>query len=362
MGRTIDYEVAREELTAAFELAEEDFREGRRVDVPEVVKTATAVLFDSNTQAFREAAIGCCLARIIDPHVDIRLPYMNQGDDAYNGRTLDENVVNPFLKEREIPSSKGPFLSVFRRNIGFVPETAKGLRDRDAFGAMLAVIDALLATDQNGVRTYLRYLLTAFVDLRDRSKITLSRINRLSIDQYSTLMSSLLATPSGGLIPVLLAVATFNAIRETYALPWEIEFQGINVADAASGAGGDITVKRDGQIIISVEVTERPIDNARVRSTFATKISPNSIDDYLFFYSAAQPTEEARAAARAYFAQGHEINFVAIKDWIMTILTTLGAKGRVVFTDSIINLLDQKDVPAAIKVAWNDNVRAIVPT
>ena len=46
MGRAIDYEVARVELTSAFELAEEDFREGRAIEVPEVIKTATGVLFD----------------------------------------------------------------------------------------------------------------------------------------------------------------------------------------------------------------------------------------------------------------------------------------------------------------------------
>lgn len=362
MGRQIDYDAARNELISAFDLAEEDFREKRRVDVPEVIQTATSVLVDSKTQAFREALIGCCLARIIDPQIDIRLPYMNQGDDAYNGRTLDENVVNPFLHEREIPSSKNPFLSALRRNISFVPETAKGLRDREAFGAMLAFIDGLLAAEAADARAYLRYLLTAFVELRDRSKITLSRINRLSMDQYSTLISALLATPSGGLLPVLLAVATFEAIRSTYGLPWEIESQGINVADAASGAGGDITVKRDGKVVISVEVTERPIDNARVRSTFATKISPNSIDDYLFFYSAATPTDDARKAAKAYFAQGHEINFVAIKEWILTVLSTLGVNGRAVFTEALIDLLDRTDVPAAIKVAWNDNVRAVVPS
>jgi hypothetical protein len=45
----------------------------------------------------------------------------------------------------------------------------------------------------------------------------------------------------------------------------------------------------------------------------------------------------------------------------MAVLTALGAKGRAVFTESIIELLDEKSVPAAIKVAWNDNVRAVLP-
>jgi len=47
--------------------------------------------------------IGCALARLHDDEIDITKPYMNQGDDAFNGRTLDERVVNPFLQENEIP-------------------------------------------------------------------------------------------------------------------------------------------------------------------------------------------------------------------------------------------------------------------
>lgn len=86
----------------------------------------------------------------------------------------------------------------------------------------------------------------------------------------------MLTTPSGGLIPVLLAVSAFSAIRDTYLLPWDIRWQGINVADSPSGAGGDITINREGKTVISIEVTERVIDKARVVSTFNTKISPHS--------------------------------------------------------------------------------------
>ena len=360
MGRAIDYEKAREILATTFDIAEREFREGKPVTVSASAEVALKSLFQSKTQAFREALIGCCLARMLDPQIDIRLPYMNQSDNAYNGRTLDETVVNPFLYEREIPSSKGPFLSALRRNISFVPETAKGLRDKEAFGAMLSAIDDLTDGDDSDTQALFRRLLLEFVALRDRSMIALSHVNRLSMEQYGALIDDLLATPSGGLLPVILSVATFSAIARTYDLPWKIDWQGINVADAAKGAGGDITVLRDGKTVISIEVTERPIDKARIRSTFATKISPQSIDDYLFFHSTAKPTDEARDSTKAYFAAGHEISFVYIKDWILTVLTTLGTEGRAIFTENIIDLLDQKDVPAALKVAWNDYVRTII--
>jgi hypothetical protein len=149
----------------------------------------------------------------------------------------------------------------------------------------------------------------------------------------------------------------FTALRGIYNLPWEIEAQGINVADAASGAGGDVTISVEGKTLVAVEVTERTIDESRVRSTFRTKILPNKIEDYLFLFSGEKPSEQARTRATSYFAQGHEVNFVALQRWIMTFLTILGSDGRGVFTDCIIQALDSNEVPASIQVAWNDIVR-----
>jgi len=98
MGRTIDYEAARDLLEATFLEAEKDFEAGTPVDVPEGVHEAILKLFLSKSQSPREALIGVGIARILDPEIAIRFPYANLGDNAFNGRSLDEEVVNPFVR------------------------------------------------------------------------------------------------------------------------------------------------------------------------------------------------------------------------------------------------------------------------
>jgi len=360
MGRQIDYIIARQILSEEFGKAEGDFSINKSVNVPQALHKAIKSLFISSTQAYREALLGCALARIIDSNIDIRLPYMNQGDNAFNGRTLDERVVNPFLQDREIPCSKGPYLNVFRRNIRFVPETARGVRDKKAYAAFLDFIGELEKVESEKARDYLRFLFYTFLILRSDSKITLTKIHRLSLEQYEILISRLLEIPSGGLLPVLLSVAMFGTIRKCFNLNWQIKWQGINVADRASGAGGDITLESNGDIVLAVEVTERPIDRSRVVSTFNTKISPQGIDDYLFFFSSGLPDNEARAAARQYFAQGHDISFLPVKDWLVNSLGTIGPSCRGIFTSEFLKLLDSPDVPANLKVAWNDQLKALL--
>jgi len=360
MGRALDYTEAKQILEAQFVLAEGDYRARQPANLPEEEAVSISTLFQSRTQAFREALVGCCIARIMDPEIDIRYPYMGQADNAYNGRTLDERVVNPFLRSRATPCSRGPFLSVFRRNVGFVEETAAGLRDKTAFSAMLEAVDALRTGGSEAATGVIRYLLYKFIELREQSNIELLHVRRLSMEQQIHILNDLLSIPSGGLLPVLLSAAMFRSISDVYSLSWRVEWQGINVADAATGAAGDILVTVDEEVLFSVEVTERPVDGDRVRSTFVAKMSPNNVEDYLFLLAGGEAAESARSLARSYFAQGHEINFLPLAGWMESALALLGAPGRARFTENAVALLGGRDIPASVKVAWNDCVRRVV--
>jgi hypothetical protein len=216
------------------------------------------------------------------------------------------------------------------------------------------------ARDQEAIDRFLRYLLFKFAELREAAAVPLARLHRISLEQYDAFISGLLQVASGGRLPVLLVLATFRAIKDYFGLDWEIEYQGINVADAAAGAGGDITIRSAGQVVLAAEVTERPIDRNRVAATFNTKIAPNGIDDYLFFVRLAGVAPEATAQARQYFTQGHEVNFLEIKDWILMSLATMGRRGRDLFNRNLIALVDAADIPRPIKVAWNDQIERLV--
>jgi hypothetical protein len=359
---SLDYDRARELLTTLFAEAETAYANGNPPAVEPDVDKAAEALFRSPTQSYREVLLGCGLVRLLDRSVNIRLPYVNQGTEAFNGRTLDERVVNPFLHDRRIPSSKGPYLAVFRRSVELRPETAGGLRDKAGYEAMMRYMDALETATEAKARVLVLNLLYHFLVMREAAEIPLSRISRLSLEQYGELMASLLQVPSGGLIPVLLVVAMLRTIKECYTLKWEIRFQDINVADKAAGMVGDVTVREGTKVLMAIEVTERAIDEARVVSTFNTKIVEAGIEDYLFVYTHAQPGEHARVVARTYFSQGHEINFLQVQEWIINNLGTIGAKCRAMFTQQLLTLLETQRVPAKIKVAWNDSLKRIVGT
>ncbi len=361
MSRPIDYKKARELLDDLFTHAETGIRENILPRVENTYSAALDILFVSKTQSFREVAIGCALVRLLDKQANLRLPYANQGRLAYNGRSLDEKVVNPFLHDRQIPASKGPFLATFRRSVKFEPSTRKGMRDKEGYDAFLKTIAILEKTDDDSkLRDMTEYLLSRFASLRETSRIPLAIVNRLTLEQYDQLLGGLLETKSGGLVPVLLTVAMLQAITRSFNLNWNMQWHGINVADRAFGAGGDVMVRKNGELHFAIEITERPIDRSRVVSTFNTKISPGGISDYLFIFCGAPPSPEARQHAFVLFGQGHEVNFVEIKPWLINNLATLGSAGRAMFTKEFLGLVGGDDIPATLKVRWNDLIKDFV--
>src|SRR5438046_7851449 len=124
----LDYETAQDVLDRTFRETEEQIQSGADLQLSNIMQPHLDTLFNSNTQAYREVLLGCILVRLQDKAVDIHLPYVNQGPTAYNARDLDEVVVNPFLKIRQVPSSKEPFLNVFRRGVRVESSTRQGLR------------------------------------------------------------------------------------------------------------------------------------------------------------------------------------------------------------------------------------------
>ena len=260
----VDYDASRTLLEERFAAVSEAAIQGNRSECAEELVSAFRGLFATSTQSYREALLGCALAWWCDPEIDIQLPYVNLGGAAFNGRTLDERVVNPFLHHNRIPSSRGPYLAMFRRSVPFNASTRAGVRNKDLFDTFLSLIEHVQTLDTDGVILFIDQLLLHFYDLREKSQIPISRLGRISLEQISTLMNRLIATPSGGRFPMYLVEAAFIGISERFQLDWEIEVQGINVADAAGGAGGDVTVRENGEIAFAAEVTEREV-NGRAR-------------------------------------------------------------------------------------------------
>jgi len=97
------YSQARSLLEESLLRVEKALIENQSLSTTERIERAYNVIFESQTQAYREVLLGCLLTRITDRSKNIRHPYTALSDNAFSGRSLDERVVNPFLQEKSIP-------------------------------------------------------------------------------------------------------------------------------------------------------------------------------------------------------------------------------------------------------------------
>lgn len=318
-------------------------------------------LFASTTQAYREALVGCSLIRSVDTSIDIHLPRSDQSENSFSARTALEKIVTPFLQAKAIPVSKSPYLSALRGDVKFVRGgQPRVLDDQKAFDCLADCVTYLRSSNSEVAHAFLIALLQRFILLREGSIVPLLEVNRLSLEQYARLIKLLLSVPSQGRVPMMLSIALLKTLKNCFDLDWQIDHQGINVADKASGALGDITVRSKGQVLLAIEVTERKIDADRVSTVFQEKIGPSSLPDYLFVFTQTEPTSAAQAQARSFFSIGHEVNFVSVLSWIEHVLATVGAKCRNDFKTQMSISLSSVDTPKALRVAWNDCLKKIV--
>lgn len=120
MARQIKQADAEAILNEAFALSEQNYRDGKLPKIPNGIEIITGILFVSDTQAYREALVGCAVARIVDPQIDIRYPTTETDANAFSGRSLADNVITPFMRGKSIPISASPYLSSLRGGAKFV--------------------------------------------------------------------------------------------------------------------------------------------------------------------------------------------------------------------------------------------------
>lgn len=313
----------------------------------------------SATGAYRQALVGTCIVKLLAPHADLTLPSVEHGEFAYSGRTIDEAVVMPIFRRRRIPvSASSAYLSTLRRGKRFLDLDVVGTRDRNTYLAANAFVGWLQSASPEAAKGATLALLAGFLRLREERQIALIHIKRISAGQVEDLVTGLLQRQSGGAFPMMVVVATLEALNEAFNHHWEIEAQGINSADVSSGAIGDVTVRLEGEIIFAIEVTERQVDADRVRSAMIEKVMPANVTDYLYLVT-VEPTAEAKSLAQAYFGQGYDVGFLPIEQWSRYCLS-MTAKSRAVFVTRLREAFNRDHTPAAHKVAWNDVAALIV--
>ena len=155
------------------------------------------------------------------------VPWVRRNHDVL-GRSSDPYVNNPLRRPR-------------------LDEGMGSLSNRREWKALVAFLSELQSEgSQSAVEATLVRCLKSIARRLSAQSVVYPVPRRIGLGQLCGLLDRYLEVSDGGLRPMIVVTALMRTLGEAFSIFTRVETQGLNEADAASGAPGDVVVFRHG--------------------------------------------------------------------------------------------------------------------
>jgi len=255
-------------------------------------------------RAGRRLLLATALAKIDNPNVDIRKPYIDsypddKKDDAYSGRYYDEQYVSKFITAHKLPcNSTTAFLTPALRTKTIVLDMQQSLCGRPAklYQAILEILDAiqLKKVSASDVLNELVRLLIIERDehlarLESQKKGLQEQAGELPLSSEDTvrLIEQHLALRHSSRLPVLVVAAAYRAASEKLGEK-VLRLHAHTAADKQTGALGDveITLLGDNKVVTTYEMKDKPVTTGDIDIAIQKIADGAEVQNYIFVTTA----------------------------------------------------------------------------
>ncbi len=316
-------------------------------------------LVNSGVSSIRYALITQLLGKIADP--ERSLMYLQSGSStagAWNARSFCDAVIVPWVSENQnvLGTSAEPYASKPLRRARLEREMPN-VRDKRDWKLLFDFFDSLEKSNPQQLEQAMRGCLRAVARRLAAQSFKYEIPLRISLPDLREILREFLADSSGGLRPLVVATALMRIFGEGFSLFSRVESQGINEADAASGALGDIMCHaEDGNILLAIEVKDRELTltdtDASIRKS---RQSGDSLSNLLFAAPRIRQhdRESIETSIQSAWATGLNIYHVDIVDFATHGLVLLDESWRPKFLREIGLELDTRGDPVHRR-SWNE--------
>ena len=283
----------------------------------EVTKQIEYVCRGAKNKSGTRFLMACLLAKIHNPKIDIRKPTIEiEGDDAYSGRTYDQNYIGAFIVKYDLPcNSTTAFLTPGFRTINTIltPNAHLGGRPPELYKTVLHLLDDV-HKGKVSAEELLVEIVRSLLSLRDENRQRLEVLLKpstegelqLSAEAILTLIEQHLKCPYTSRLPVLVVAAAYKS-AETFLGERARPLYSHTAADTQTGASGDleITLIDEEEVITSYEMKDKRVNRADIDRALQ-KIADigKRVDNYIFITTDTIEVEVNEYAASVYERTG----------------------------------------------------------
>ncbi|MYH59863.1 MAG: restriction endonuclease, SacI family [Boseongicola sp. SB0675_bin_26] len=346
----MDFVESREWLDAAWR---EALDAGDQEPDPEVDQ-----LTNSRVKSIRYAIITQLLGKIADPERNLlALQQRDDGQGSWDARSFAKKVIVPWEADNHgvLGSSSEPYASKPLRRTKLY-RGMDNVRNAGDWEALVEFLEPLESAPSENLHDAFKRVMASLARMLAEQQITYPIPQRIGLPQLMNILEAFLATSSGGLRPLAVATALFRIAGEGFSLFDDVQSQGINEADAASGMPGDIMCRKGGELCLVIEVKDQNLTLADAQSsTRKAKESGAGLTDLLFAVPATRRADDDDIAElfSRNFAAGLNIYVAQIQSLSYHAFALLKEEWRVRFVREICSELDARQEQPARK-AWHD--------
>jgi DNA adenine methylase len=271
--------------------------------------------------------LACTLAKIDDPKLDIRKPFSKQikENDAYSGRTYDENFIAVFLNGhdlQEVCNSTTAFLTPAYRTKGIALTLDAEVigKPQKLYKTLLELLDCVQTGEvfpEDILAETIKWLLIIRDERRQRIQSLLANLSILNDEDLSLsgeaivkLIRQHLDSPRSSRLPVLVVAAAYRSASELLGQTF-LPLESHNAADRQTGSLGDLEIilVNDNNVVTSYEMKKRKVTILDINNAvgkIAQRFSNTSkkIDNYIFITTESIDRDVEEYAASLYEKTG----------------------------------------------------------
>lgn len=321
-------------------------------------------LVNSDLLSIRYAILTQLLGKIADESRSVLRLQLGDGEvpGAWDARSFCSNVIVPWVSENHDVLGKSP--DPYVNNPLRRPRLDKGGRRRneDEWQALTTFLKPLDSAGREELENALKRCLESVARRLAAQSFRYEIPVRVSLPQTLRVLETFLAKASGGLRPLVVTAALMAVLGRAFSIFARVSSQGINEADASTGAPGDVMcLDGDGNIVLAVEVKDHSLTLADIRgSTRKARASADPLRKLLFAAPDIQETENEKiqeAMADAW-ASGLNIDRIGILELANASLALLPEQWTPELLREIGKELDDRGVHAH-RLAWHDLLSSI---
>lgn len=299
------------------------------------------------------------LGKLTDHRLDALCLQRGDGNESqWDPRSFAASVVVPWVRANEnvLGKSPDPYVSNPLRQPRILPNPPNVRSNTLPLWKHLhGVLNEVETRDDPAyTEDVFRAVLIAIHDKLRQQQFDYPMLRRVSSAQALHLVRGILATSQAGEHALSVVAALFTVVGPTFALWDSVHREDSTTTDLATGMVGDIECRWEDTLVYAVEVKERQITVADVRS-FEDKLRRSDLTEALIAAPELAPrdTDEIKQRLHLMWTQGINLYRHSIEDLVAILTGLVGESGRHNFVVEIGRQLDAHALPSG-RLAWRN--------